>query len=530
MTLARPPSRELETIVGVTLVVGLEVHVELATPMKLFTRMANPASADGASDEAGPNTLIDPVVLALPGALPVLCRGAIEASMRVGLALGCRVAATSVWDRKGYFYPDLPKAYQISQFQLPICFDGAFELPGVDEKGFPDLEQPPTRIGIARAHLEEDAGKLLHEAPGGGEIQGSIVDWNRAGTPLLEIVTQPDFRSSQQVVLFAKLLRQLCRFLGATRGVMQAGHMRFEPNINCVLTLRDGSVITTPIVEVKNLNSFKALEAAIEHERREQPARWVEDGLVHGPAMKTTRGWDDAREVTFVMREKEDALDYRYFPDPDLPAITIESAWVEQVRGSLPELPLARLAKLVRDAELPVKEGFALVEERATCEFFEAAVRELLLHGIPAPRATKLAANLVLGAGFRRANERGVRVEALGIGPSQLAELALLRERGKLANTAVDEVFDALCEPAERGVSAEALAGRRGLLVVRDDAAMARWIAGAIAAHPQAAADVREGKQQAIGRLIGEVTKLAKLDGQAVDAKVVREALLQALS
>jgi len=304
-----PEDRAAATIVATRLKVGLEVHVELDTRTKMFTRAGNPASAE--FEGAAPNTLIDPVVLALPGALPVLNERAIELSIRVGLALGCSIAEVTRWDRKSYFYPDLPKGYQISQYALPLCFDGSVDWP-IEPDG------SEKRIGIVRAHLEEDAGKLLHEAPGGRPIDHSIVDLNRAGTPLLEIVTQPDFTTPEQVVNFARTLRTVCRFVGASRCVMQKGHIRFEPNINCVLEMDDGRTVTTPITEIKNLNSFRSLEMAIRAELAAQPERWREDGREMGPGEKVTRGWDDAKNATFVQREKEDAHDYRYFPDPDL--------------------------------------------------------------------------------------------------------------------------------------------------------------------------------------------------------------------
>jgi aspartyl-tRNA(Asn)/glutamyl-tRNA(Gln) amidotransferase subunit B len=259
---------------SVKLKVGLEVHVELATRTKMFSRCPSPAHPE--YDGAAPNTLIDPVVLALPGALPVMNREAVQMAMMVGLALNCSIAQRTKWDRKSYFYPDLPKGYQISQYDLPLCFDGIVSVPAIDDKGFV-AEGEAKQIGIIRAHLEEDAGKLLHEAPGGHAIDFSIVDWNRAGTPLLEIVTQPDFETADQVVSFARMLRNICRFLGVTEGIMQKGHMRFEPNINLILTLEGGKTVATPITEVKNLNSFKSLRGAIEYELTEQPRRWVED-------------------------------------------------------------------------------------------------------------------------------------------------------------------------------------------------------------------------------------------------------------
>lgn len=512
-------------IARVELIVGLEVHVQLATRTKMFTSAGN--SAHPENDGAGPNTLIDPTVLALPGALPVMNRAAVEMAMKVGLALNCSIAPFTKWDRKSYFYPDLPKSYQISQYDLPLCFDGAVELPAADEKGNIDPAGATKRIGIIRAHLEEDAGKLLHEAPGGHAIDFSIADYNRAGAPLLEIVTQPDFRAADDVVLFAKLLRNICRFLGVSEGVMQKGHMRFEPNINCVLHMDDGTLVKTPIVEVKNLNSFKALKGAIEFELAEQPHRYMQDGRAMGAGMKSTRGWDDHRNQTFLQREKEDAHDYRYFPDPDLVPVTVDPAWLSRVQSSIPELPAARFARYVKDFDLGPKEAQALVDERDVCLFYEACIAEMTARGIELPRAGKLAANAILQAGLKRANERQVLVSELGITAKHIATLAKLREDGKLNNQSADELFGLLCNPDSSGVDAEALAQSKGMLIVRDDAALERWIDLAIAEQPQAAADVKAGKQQAIGRLVGAAMKHSA--GQA-DAKTVREAILKKLA
>lgn len=517
--------RRTEDIRAVRLIVGLEIHVELATRTKMFSRAGNPAHPSRHGAE--PNTLIDPVVLGLPGALPVMNKSAVELAALVGMALGCSIPPSARWDRKNYFYPDLPKAYQISQYDLPLCFDGAFDLPAADEKGFIDIHGPVKRIGIIRAHLEEDAGKLMHEAPGGVAIDHSIADYNRAGTPLLEIVTQPDFTTADEAVLFARLLRNLCRFLGATEGDMQKGHMRFEPNINCELTLADGRLVRTPVVEVKNLNSFRSLRGAIAHELAEQPRRWADEGLEMGPGMKMTRGWDDVRGVTFPQRGKEDAHDYRYFPDPDLPPVVMDPAWRESVRAGLVEPPLARMKRAIAEYDLAAKEAQALTEDRDACFFHEAATARLTSMGIAGARAGKLAANLVLGPAMKRANERGVGVHELGITPEQAAGLAGLRESGSLSNQTAEALFDLLCEPANRGRDAADLASERGLLTVRDDAALAAWVDEAIAQNPQAASDVRTGKQQAIGRLVGAVMKLA---GGKADAAGVREALLRKLS
>jgi len=519
-------------IAKVELKVGMEVHVELATRTKMFSRAGSPAHPE--FEGAGPNTLIDPVVLALPGALPVMNREAVEMAMMVGMALGCSIAERTKWDRKSYFYPDLPKGYQISQYDMPLCFDGAVDVPASDEKGFVDAAGESRRIGIIRAHLEEDAGKLLHEAPGGGAIDESIVDLNRAGTALLEIVTQPDFDEVSRVVMFARMLRNICRFLGVTEGVMQKGHMRFEPNINTLITLEDGRLIKTPIVEIKNLNSFKSLKGAIEYELAEQPRRWERDGREMGMGQKRTMGWDDERCVTVLQREKEDAHDYRYFPDPDLVPVVVSEAWRESARVRIPELPLARQTRYAKEYGLGVKEAAALVEERDVCRFYESAIESMRGLGMEGSRAGRVAANFVLQSGAKRANERGVLVNELGILAGEVAQIAVLREAEKIGSTAADELFGMLCEGSEaarergseKGVDVEGLAREKGLLIVRDEGAMEAWCEQVIGANEKVAADVRGGKVAAVGRLVGEVMKLS---GGRADAKGVREALLRKL-
>ncbi len=513
-------------IVSVQLKIGLEVHVELATASKMFSRC--PAPASGQHDDAEANSLIDATVLALPGSLPVMNHRAVEMAMLVGLALNCEIAKKAKWDRKNYFYPDMPKAYQVSQYDMPLCGAGFVDIPAIDAKGEPDFAvgAAGTRIRITRAHLEEDAGKLLHEAPGGGRIDYTIVDLNRAGTPLLEIVTEPDFTSAEQVVYFCKQLRTMCRFLGVTQGIMQEGHMRFEPNINCVLTLADGRTVQTPIVEVKNLNSFKSVKGAIECELAEQPGRWQSDGREMGRGMKITRGWDDVKNKTFVQREKEDAHDYRYFPDPDLVPVIVSDAWREEVRGRLPELPAARMRRYMSELKLASKEAIALAEEREVVLMHDAATAYMSHHGVEAVRAGQLSANLILQNGQKRANERGVLVSSLGITAEQIGSLGVLRDTGKINSNSLDELFGVLCEAGGAQLDAEVLAKERGLIIVQDEGALLKWIDDVVAANPKPAEDVRAGKMQAAGRLIGEVMKLAA--GKA-DAKTVREALLKRL-
>jgi aspartyl-tRNA(Asn)/glutamyl-tRNA(Gln) amidotransferase subunit B len=510
------PTHPTAPIASTRLMIGMEIHVELATRSKMFTRSANVAHPE--YYEAPPNSLVDPVVAALPGVLPVMNKRAVELSMMVGLALNCNIAPISKWDRKNYYYPDLPKGYQISQYDLPLCFDGEMTITMDDgtEK----------RVGIIRAHLEEDTGKLGHELPGGHHYDGSLVDLNRAGTPLLEIVTQPDITSADEAVLFGKELRNICRFLNVTEGIMQRGHMRFEPNINVIITTEDGHEYATPIVEVKNLNSFRAVRGAIEYEYTRQIEQFKKDGIVQASGRKSTRGWDDVKAVTVLQREKEEAHDYRYFPDPDLIPVVVSDEWKASVAAEVPELPIQR-RKRYRDAyHLTVKDANALTDDRDLCYFFEACVDAVEQHadaGDPARNPGRECANWLLNAGAKRANERGCGVHELGITPEQLAELIELRTADAIGSSAGDELFGLLCETDD---PAALVATRHGLMQVRDESQLAAWVEDAIAAQPQAAEDFAGGKDSAVGRLVGHVMKLSK--GQA-DAKAVAAKLRERL-
>jgi aspartyl-tRNA(Asn)/glutamyl-tRNA(Gln) amidotransferase subunit B len=507
-----PDAAERPAIASARLIVGLEIHVELATRSKMFTRVANAAHPD--HFDAAPNTLVDPLVAALPGTLPVMNRRAVEMSMMVGMALGCTIPGRAKWDRKNYYYPDLPKGYQISQYDMPLCVEGEYALRLGDA---PDA--PVKRIGIVRAHLEEDTGKLGHELPGGGHYDGSLVDLNRAGTPLLEIVTAPDFSSSDEVVLFAQQLRDLCRFLGVTEGIMQKGHMRFEPNVNLALTLADGREVRTPIAEIKNLNSFRSVRAAIDHEEQRQPKEWLETGREMGRGMKSTRGWDDVALVTVLQREKEDAHDYRYFPDPDLVPVEVDAQWRERVRAQMPELPESRRARYIA-AGLPAKDVRQLLDDPPLCAFLDECASAA---GGDIARATVAAAKLLLNTGLKYANDRGVALARSGISPAQLAGIMSLRESGDLPAQSVDALFAELC-----GCDGDArdVAHRMGLVVVQDDGQLIVWVDAAIAANAQAADDVRAGKMAAIGRLVGAVMKQA---GGAVDGKRAQACILSRL-
>lgn len=509
-------ARSRDEIKSTRLVVGMEIHVELATRSKMFTRTANVAHPE--YFDAEPNSQIDPIVAALPGTLPVMNKRAVEMAMKVGLALQCTIAAFSKWDRKNYFYPDLPKGYQISQYDLPLCADGAIDIP------LPTGEMK--RIGIIRAHLEEDTGKLGHELPGGHRYDGSLVDLNRAGTPLLEIVTMPDIESAEEAVVFGKELRNLCRFLGVTEGIMQRGHMRFEPNINVIITTEEGQTHRTPIVEVKNLNSFRAVKGAIEHEAERQVEEWLVSGQVMGPGAKSTRGWDDERGVTILQREKEDAHDYRYFPEPDLVPVVVDENWRQAVRAEIPELPIERRARYEREYGLPAKDCAALVDDRDVCYFYEDCIRayhELIGSEVPTEHAGHAIAKLLLNAGAKRANELGVGIHELGITPVQVAQIIRLRDDESIGSRVVDDLFARLCES---GDDAEVLARAYGMMQVHDESALDAWCDAAIAAEAKAVEDVRGGKLAALGRIVGSVMKQS--NGQA-DAKAVQQKLREKL-
>ncbi|MHC5113584.1 MAG: Asp-tRNA(Asn)/Glu-tRNA(Gln) amidotransferase subunit GatB [Planctomycetota bacterium] len=488
-------------VVSVRTVVGMEVHVELATRSKMFTRAANVAHPE--FYDAAPNSLVDPVVAALPGALPVMNKRAVELSIMVGLALNCEIPRFCKWDRKNYFYPDLPKGYQISQYDLPLCVNGWIE--------FPAGGGGTTRVRIIRAHLEEDAGKLGHELPGGHHYEGSLVDLNRAGTPLLEIVSEPDIGSADDAVTYGRELRNVCRFLGVTEGVMQRGHMRFEPNINVVITTADGVEHATPIVEIKNLNSFRSLRDAIEHESVRQVDAWKSDGVEKASGNKSTRGWDVDRGVTVLQREKEEAHDYRYLPDPDLVPVIVDDAWREAIAATIPELPRQRRERYEGDFGLTPIESALLTDEYDTCLFYESC--------IDAGADGLATAKLLLNAGAKRANERGCRIDELGIAARQVAQLIELRAGDVIGSSAADELFGLLCDTDE---DAAAVAEARGLVQERDEGQLDAWIDAALAQQPQAAEDFAAGKDAAAGRIVGAVMKASggKADAKAVQARL----------
>jgi len=481
-------------------IIGLEIHVELATETKMFCRCRNRFG-----DPA--NTNVCPVCIGMPGVLPVMNAKAVDYSMKVGLALNCEIPSYTKWDRKSYYYPDLPKNYQISQYDLPLCQNGYLEAP------LPDGSVK--RVGVLRAHLEEDAGKNIHDNP-----THTGVDLNRAGVPLLEIVSEPDMNNAQEVLAFSRAMQRLVRWLGVSEANMQMGHMRFEPNINLHIT-HEGREYKTPIIEVKNLNSFKALEGAVTYEIRRQYSRWLEDpeGFALKKKGKQNRGWDDQRNVTVFQREKEEAHDYRYFPDPDLPAVVVDDEWRNRVAQSVTELPIARRTRFIKDYSIGFGEADALTQDSPTGDLLDEAVSL----GAPPRRVV----NLLLGKVSARANEKGCGMSELGISSRQLAQLASMLDESKINATAADRIVDHMFD---NGGMPEQIAERLNLLAVTDVSAVEEWVDQAIAANPGPAQQVRSGDKkakQAFGFLVGQVMRAS--GGKAPPA-TVKEVLEQKLT
>ncbi len=464
-------------------VIGMEVHVQLLTASKLFCG----CSAEYASSP--PNTLTCPVCLGLPGALPVINRKAVELSIMMGLALNCRVPEYTKWDRKNYSYPDLVKGYQISQYDLPLTRDGWLTVRVGDQE---------RRIGIRRAHLEEDTGRLMHV---GGR---SYIDFNRSGMPLLEIVSEPDIHSAEEARLFLVKLRSILRYLGVSTGNMDEGAMRCEANIS----LRPVGATDLPPthVEVKNLNSFRAVKAAVEYEIARQ-ADLMERGQ---PVEQVTMGWDDGRGVTVVQRTKEEAHDYRYFPEPDLTALQISPEQVEALRVRLPELPEARADRLCRECGLSPNDAEVLSEDRALADYYERAVA-----AVGGGALARDLANWITGPLFRLMNQSGTVLDDVKVSAEHLADLVRTVAVGTINVTTGRQVLE---EMFATGKDARSIIRDRKLVQVSDEAELLEWVHAAIAANPQAVQDYRAGKAQAVKFLVGQVMRASR--GQANAATV----------
>ena len=478
-------------------VIGIEVHAQLRTDSKMFCACPT-AAAEGAADE--PNTRVCPICLGMPGTLPVINRRAVELVMLTGLGLGCHVETDAVrFERKNYFYPDLPKGYQISQYALPLTSNGHMVVPVPAEGG-------EVTIGITRAHLEEDTARMQHAGRG-----YSVVDFNRAGVPLMEVVTEPDIRSPAQARAYGETLRELLRAIGASNADMEAGSMRIEGNVS----LRPmGATSFGTKVEVKNLNSFRSLERALEYE----VARHAE-ALDRGETLvQETRGWDEERGRTIIQRSKEDANDYRYFPEPDLPPLRPSDAWVAELRGHLPELPAQRRARYTDELGLSAYDAGVLTADAALAAYFDAVV--------DADVAPKSAANWITGEFSRLLNQHAadaLRADHVALRPQGLAELIGAVEAGNVSSTNAKTV---LAEAFETGESPRALIERQGLGQVSDAGAIGGEIDSVLAEFPSQVEQYRSGKVQLFGFLVGQVMK--RTAGRA-DARLVNEELRRRL-
>jgi aspartyl-tRNA(Asn)/glutamyl-tRNA(Gln) amidotransferase subunit B len=449
------------------------VHAQLLTRTKLFCGCANRFGAE-------PNTLVCPVCLGLPGALPVLNRRAVHLALRAALATGCTIHPVSVFERKNYFYPDLPKGYQISQYERPLATDGAVAIPGADGR--------ERLIRLARIHMEEDAGKLLHEGFAWSR-ESSGVDLNRAGVPLIEIVSREDLRSPEEAHQYLAALRAILVYAGVSDGNMEEGSLRCDANVS--IRPRGASSLSTR-TEIKNLNSFRNVAKALEHEIARQAAV-VESG---GEVVQETLLWSPDRGETVSMRSKEEAHDYRYFPEPDLPPLRVGPEWIEEAGRSLPELPDARRRRLAAEYALPAYDAAVLTQDRALADYFEAAAR--------ASGSAKAVSNWVMTELLRKLRDDGRAVSDSPVSPVALAGLVRLVEEGQVSGKMAKDVFETMWATGE---DAARIVEREGLRQLSDDSALGAVVAEVVASSPDQVASYRGGKSAALGWFVGQVMK-----------------------
>lgn len=457
-------------------VIGLEVHAELKTKSKAFCSCSTEFGAE-------PNTHVCPVCLGMPGALPVVNRQVVEFAIRAGLALNCDIQRFNKFDRKNYFYPDLAKNYQISQWEEPICLGGHIDI---------NVDGNEKRVGITRIHMEEDAGKLVHSGATISTSDSSAVDYNRAGVPLIEIVSEPDMRSAKEARAYMENLKAILEYTDVCDCKMQEGSLRCDANISI---MPEGAKEFGTRAEIKNLNSFRALERAIEYEvQRQQEV--LEDG---GHVVQETRTWDDAKGITLSMRSKEEAHDYRYFPDPDLLPIKVDDAWIARVKAELPELPAQRQARLMEQFNLPAYDAGLIVATKAMAEYFDEAVKKA--------KDPKAVSNWLLGDISAWLNNENKEIGDLVITPGNLAELTNLIKEGVLSSKLAKKVF---AEMLKDNKSPRQLVKDLGLEQVSDVGAIEKLVDETLAENPQSVADYKAGKDKAIGFLVGQIMKKSK--------------------
>jgi len=479
--------------------IGLEVHMHLKTRTKMFCGCK-------VEYDVRPNSNVCPVCLGMPGVLPVMNGKALELAVRMALALGCTIPGLAKWDRKHYYYPDLPKNYQISEYDQPLGVKGHLDI---------ETSQGPRRIGIIRVHLEEDAGKLMH-AEGGGNY--SVVDLNRTGTPLLEIVSEPDVHGAEEARVYAETLRQLAVYLGVGDCNMQLGQMRCEPNISlCIGADAQGKPRYTPISEIKNLNSFRSVERAVTFEIARHREEYEADpaGYTLEKQGKSTRGWRDDEGVSFLQRSKEEAHDYRYFPEPDLVPFVPDRQWVEEIRRTIPDLPEIRRRRLINDAGLSEYDAGVLTADRLIADYYEAFAEYV--------RDAKIAANWMMQDVMQILNDRKIAISEFPLTPQAFGDLVNLVASAVInRNTARDVVLPKMLAT---GKPAGEIVKEEGLAQTSDESAIEAIVDQVLAANAKIAEDYKGGKKAAFGRLMGESMKASggKANPQVVKAILTRK-------
>ncbi|MDD3839368.1 MAG: Asp-tRNA(Asn)/Glu-tRNA(Gln) amidotransferase subunit GatB [Clostridia bacterium] len=468
-------------------VIGLEIHVELDTKTKIFCECTTEFGGE-------PNTHCCPICAGMPGTLPVLNKKVVEYAVRAGIALNCDISRLSKMDRKNYFYPDLPKAYQISQYDLPICKDGSVQI---------EVDGQKKTIGITRIHIEEDAGKLLHEKPG-----VSLADYNRGGVPLIEIVTEPDLRSAEEARVFAEKLKSILEYTEVSDCKMQEGSLRFDVNLS---VRQKGQPEFGTRTEMKNLNSFRSLVNAIKYESGRQ-IKVLQDG---GSISQETRRWDDSQNKSFAMRSKEEAHDYRYFPEPDLVPIELEDEWIEAIKKDLPEMPEVKKKRFVDQYELPDYDSDILTSSKALANFFEKC-----MEGYDNP---KNVSNWIMGEVLRILKEQDKQPDEIPFKPKQLVDLLKMVDKGTISGNigkkVLSDMFETCKDPGD-------IVKEKGLVQISDEGELLEIIAKVLEDNPKSVEDYRNGKQKAIGFLVGQTMKATrgKANPQMVN-KLIREQL-----
>jgi len=469
-------------------VIGLEVHAELSTKSKIYCSCTTEFGGE-------PNTHACPICTGMPGVLPVLNKKVVEYAVRAGLATNCHIAEYSKQDRKNYFYPDLPKAFQTSQYDLPLCSNGYIDI---------EVDGKQKRIGITRIHIEEDAGKLMHDE----WDTASLIDYNRCGVPLIEIVTEPDMRSAQEVKVFLENLKAILQYIDVSDCKMQEGSLRADINLS-VRPVGQKELGTR--TEMKNLNSFKAIVRAIEGEAQRQ-IEVLESG---GTVIQETRRWDDVKGMSYAMRSKEEAHDYRYFPEPDLMPIIVDEKWKQEIKDSLPELPEARKKRYISEYGLPEYDASILTGSKALADFFEDAVKNT--------DNAKAVSNWIMGDLLRTLKEKEMEAEQIPFPGEYLAKLVTLIDKGTISGTIAKKVFEKMFN---QGKDPEVIVKEEGLEVVSDESALVAVVKKVLENNPQSVADYKSGKEKAFGFLVGQAMKetKGKANPQMIN-KILREEL-----